>query len=144
MCDPGKLVGFSLCTMQDNGWVRNCRGLYHRYVLRSQHTPCPILVKHYTRSIYCFLSEYASIQMGDDIDQSRMILLFEVLGTRGNIGQLPAKFRSCLSQEWSVLCPLLSTNMKCVLREDDISEISLVKFRSFLNALRPGRQACHF
>jgi hypothetical protein len=32
-----------------------------------------------------FYLNMLSIQMGDDIDQSRMILLFEVLGTRGTL-----------------------------------------------------------
>jgi hypothetical protein len=36
-----------------------------------------------TSSNFCV---YAYLQMGDDLDQSRMILLFEVLRTSGNIG----------------------------------------------------------
>ncbi|XBI38232.1 hypothetical protein VPH35_123321 [Triticum aestivum] len=34
-------------------------------------------------------------QLGDEIYQSRMILLYEALGLAGNIGQLPAKFKMC-------------------------------------------------
>lgn len=45
----------------------------------------------------CF-TNYAScftLQIGDEFDQSRMMLLYEVLGLGGNIGQLSAKFKVC-------------------------------------------------
>ncbi|KAF6984239.1 hypothetical protein CFC21_002277 [Triticum aestivum] len=36
--------------------------------------------------------------LGDEIDQYRMMLLYEVLGLDGNIGQLPAKFNLCQNE----------------------------------------------
>ena len=42
-----------------------------------------------------FIMFVFALQIGDEFDQSRMILLYEVLGLAGNIGQLPAKFKVC-------------------------------------------------
>ena len=41
------------------------------------------------------LYDLFSQQLGDEIDHSRMILLYEGLVLAGNIRQLPAKFKMC-------------------------------------------------
>ncbi|XP_044438420.1 uncharacterized protein [Triticum aestivum] len=54
-----------------------------------------ILALHYVRQWMGTKLQRTLSPLGDEIDQSRMILLYEVLGLAGNIGQLPTKFKIC-------------------------------------------------
>ncbi|XP_044445597.1 uncharacterized protein, partial [Triticum aestivum] len=52
-----------------------------------------IVALHYARQWMGTKLQRTLSPIGDEFDQSRMILLYEVLGLAGNIGQLPAKFK---------------------------------------------------
>ncbi|XBI30108.1 hypothetical protein VPH35_053935 [Triticum aestivum] len=54
-----------------------------------------IVALHYARQWMGTKLQRTLSPIGDEFDQSRMILLYEVLGLAGNIGQLPAKFKVC-------------------------------------------------
>ncbi|VAH10536.1 unnamed protein product [Triticum turgidum subsp. durum] len=54
-----------------------------------------IVALHYARQWMGTKLQRTLSPIGDEFDQSRMMLLYEVLGLGGNIGQLPAKFKVC-------------------------------------------------
>lgn len=54
-----------------------------------------VMALHYARQWMGTKLQRTLSPMGDEIDQSRMILFYEVLGLAGNIGQLPTKFKIC-------------------------------------------------